>query len=230
MSETPETPLPFTLGRKIQFDERSRNFPVRTLLPVKPLRSYTWRCFDYLDQGADGSCVGFSWTHELAARPSEVPNLNATTAFAVYKLAQTIDPWEGENYEGTSVLAGVKAVQKLHPDKITEYRWAFNLQDVLMTLSYLGPVVIGIPWYTGMFVPDADGLIKPTGWQAGGHAILVKGINIKTGLVRLHNSWGTGWGKGGDCFISFSDLDRLLREQGEACIAVKRGVEKRRAK
>ena len=166
----------------------------------------------------------------MAARPSEVIGLNYDSAFSVYETAKTLDPWEGESYDGTSVLAGAKAVQKLHPGKITEYRWAFSLQDVLRTLSYYGPVVIGIPWYEGMFEPDQNGLIAPTGWQVGGHAILVNGINVKKGQVRLHNSWGAAWAKGGDCFLSFADLDRLLHEQGEACIAVKRAVEHRRIK
>ena len=108
------------LGRKIQFDERSRNFPIRPLLSDKPLRSYTWRCFDHLNQGTEGSCVGFAWTHEMAARPSEVQGLNYDSAFGIYQTAKTLDPWEGENYAGTSILAGIKAVQKLHPSKIPE--------------------------------------------------------------------------------------------------------------
>ena len=217
------------LNRIPEFDERSRNFPIRTLLATAPRqnRSYTWRCLDTLDQKSEGACVGFAWTHELAARPAEVTGLSAITARAIYKDAQTKDPWEGTDYSGTSVLAGVKATKALHPDKIDSYKWAFGLADVLQTLSWHGPVVLGINWYEGQFVP-VNGVISPTGQLAGGHAILANGIDLKRKLVRLHNSWGRSWGLNGACFISFSDLDRLLHEQGEACVAVGRTPEKRR--
>lgn len=217
------------LDRLIEFDERSRSFPVRALLPAAPkLRSYTWRCLDNLNQMSEGACVGFAWTHELAARPSEVKFLHAADALQVYHLAQTLDPWQGESYSGTSVLAGVKAVQQLHPGKISSYRWAFGLNDVLATLSYLGPVVLGISWHSSMFRPDASGLVTLNGDVAGGHAILANGINLRTRQVRLHNSWGSNWGKNGECFISFEDLDKLLKDQGEACVAVGRMAETRR--
>ena len=219
------------LDRIPEFDERSRAFPVRALLATAPRqkRSYTWRCFDTLDQGALGMCVGCAWTAELAARPSEVRGLSIITAKAIYLDAQHLDHWPGNSYEGTSVLAGVKAAQALHPGKISSYRWCFGIEDVLQTLSWLGPVVLGINWYQGMFTPDQDHVIKPTGGLAGGHAILANGINVRRKLVRLHNSWGRGWGLNGECFISFSDLERLLYEQGEACVAVGRSIEKRRS-
>lgn len=217
-------PANIQFGRRIQFDERSRNFPVRALLksePRKP-RSYTWRCTQHLDQKAEGACVGFAWSHELAARPAEVQGITNATARQVYRKAQTLDPWPGESYEGTSVLAGIKAVQLLHPGKILEYRWCFDLQDVLRTISFLGPVVLGINWYEGMFTPDAANLIAPTGELLGGHAILATGVSVPNKTVRLHNSWGPDWGIHGACLITWKDLEFLLSQNGEACVPVKR--------
>ena len=36
--------------RIVQFDERSRKYPVRATIKIKKRRSYTWRCRAYLDQ------------------------------------------------------------------------------------------------------------------------------------------------------------------------------------
>ena len=212
------------LGRLVQFDERSREYPVRTLLATEPkkLQSYTWRCKQVLQQGSLGACTGFSWSHELIARPAEVQGITNETAIKVYKLAQDLDEWEGNAYEGSSVLAAVKATQQLHPGKILEYRWSFKLDDFLRTLGYIGPVVIGINWYNDMFNPNNKGLIKVGGGLAGGHAILANGIDVKKKLIRLHNSWGPDWGVNGECFISFDDIERLLNERGEACVVTKR--------
>lgn len=216
----------FSLGRNVQFDERSRNFPIRFLMtaPQYKPRSYTWSCAETMDQKDTPQCVGYSWSHELIARPAIVTGIGPEQATAIYKRAQFLDPWPNEDYAGTSVLAGVKAVQELHPNKILEYRWCFSFDDIVKTLGYFGPIVLGVNWYYDMFFPDENGVIKVGGMNAGGHAILANGINVKKQLVRLHNSWGPEWGVNGEAFISFDDLRRLMYEQGEACVAVKRNV------
>jgi len=212
------------LDRLVEFDERSRNFPIRMLLPeeAKKPRSYSWRCSSYLNQGQEGACVGFAWAHELSARPSEVRGVDAGIARGIYKKAQTLDEWKGEEYEGTSVLGGIKAVQALYPNLIGEYRWAFGIDDVISTLSYFGPVVLGINWYSGMSIPDSRGLIKPTGAKRGGHAILARSVSLARREITLRNSWGSDWGDHGDCYIGFDDLEKLLHEEGEACVPVRR--------
>lgn len=208
-------------GWKPHKDKRSRKFPIRELLGApRKLRSYTWACDTFLDQGREGACVGFAWAHELAAKPFIIKNVTNKTGHDIYKAAQKLDQWPGENYEGTSVLAGAKAVKNLHA--IEEYRWAFGLDDVLQTLAYYGPVVLGVNWFEGMYSPDTHGFIHVTGRKVGGHAILARGINVKEKYIRLHNSWGKKWGMDGDCFLSFDDLGVLLKQRGEACIITKR--------
>jgi hypothetical protein len=160
--------------------------------------------------------------HEAAARPVEVFNITNAVARAVYKRAQQLDEWPGENYEGTSVLAAMKAGAE--KGWYTEYRWAFGEADLCLAIGYKGPAVLGLAWYEGMTEPDAQGIIRPTGAVLGGHAILCNGYNAKTKLYRLHNSWGPSWGKSGDCFIAAADLRKLLLLEGEACIPVTRGV------
>lgn len=215
------------LDRRVEFDKRSRDFPIRTLLAreaKKKPRSYTWRVDLWLDQGTEGACVGYAWAHEGAARPVVVKDVDVVKAWEVYRLARTLDQWPGEGYEGTSVLAGAKAVQTgiLGKPVMQEYRWAFGLEDLVLAVGYHGPAVLGINWYDGMFRTDAKGFVNVDGDVAGGHAILCHAVNVRDKYAVLWNSWGSDWGQGGRARISFDNLDRLLHEQGEACIPVRR--------
>lgn len=231
------------VDRLVQFDERSRNYPATAGIADYPFRSYTWSCGVYNDQGTEGACVGFAWTHELAARPKVIER-DASFALQIYRRARQLDPWPGEDYSGTSVLAGVKAVQEVLNSEgrplIREYRWAFGIQDVCKVLGYRGPVVLGIAWHYDMYFPKSNHFITPTGEQVGGHAIVANGVRIvkkNTALpatwdnvdldkswVRLHNSWGRDYGNGGDAYITVRDLDSLLKNDGEACIPTLRSV------
>lgn len=208
------------LDRRVSFDERSRGYPIRTLVPKTP-RSYTWRVGESLDQGAEGACVGFAWAHELAARPSVIDMV--TEEFArtrIYNEAKKLDTWPGEDYDGTSVIAGAKAVKQL--GAIREYRWAFGLEDLRLAVGHAGPVVLGVNWYEGMWDTDENGFIHASGAELGGHAIVCFGVNQPQKYFRLLNSWGPTWGQNGSCKVSFEDMDKLLRADGEACIPVGR--------
>jgi hypothetical protein len=209
------------LGRVPQFDERSRNFPIRALLDAgaKP-RSYTWRLDTHLDQDNTPFCVGFSIAHELAARPVVVTHVDTMLAVGLYKRAQQLDEWPGEDYPGSSVLGGVKAASE--GGYYDEYRWAFGIDDLIVAVGHHGPAVLGINWYRSMFGPDHDGTIHVDGSLSGGHAILTNRVDVKHERFFLSNSWGVGWGLNGGCWISFTDLDRLLHEDGEACIPISR--------
>jgi hypothetical protein len=216
------------MDRIVQFDERSRSFGIRELVGSKPLRSYTWRCNANFDQGNDGACVAYSLAHELVARPAEVTGITDKWMVEnVYWEAQRNDPWEGGSYpganpfyHGTSILAGVKVLHK--KGFFSEYRWGFGLNDVLNGVGHNGPAVIGVNWYEGMLYPDKSGMIRPTGPIVGGHAVLLRSVDVRRSRVTIRNSWGEWWGKNGDAYLSFEDLGRLLREQGEAVFLVKR--------
>ncbi|HEX5016533.1 MAG TPA: C1 family peptidase [Actinomycetes bacterium] len=208
------------LDRIPEFDPKSRRFGVAPVLPDKPPRSFTWRTSFVLDQGQEGACVGFGWSHELLARPIIQPGVNNAFAQQLYREAQQLDEWPGEDYSGTSLLAGAKAVQARGHMK--EYRWGFSIDDLIMALGYQGPVVLGLNWYTGMMNTDAEGYIRPTGQVEGGHCIAALGWNVRLNRAELVNSWGVDWGNGGFCYIGRDDLERLLHEQGEQCIPVGR--------
>lgn len=216
------------LDRLINFDERSRNFPITTSIKNRKYRSYTWRNTEWYDQGVEGACVAFALGHELNARPAEIKNISFKWLVEnVYWNAQKIDPWVGGSYPGanpiyagTSVLAGVKVLQKLGAFK--SYRWAFNLEDIILGVGHNGPAVIGVNWYTNMFYPNQQGFITPTGSFAGGHAVMLKAVNIKKEIFTIRNSWGKNWGMNGDCYITFNDLNILMKQQGECVFLQKR--------
>lgn len=207
-------------GRRVQFDPRSLNFGVAALVVGRKPRSYTWSCATHLDQGNLGSCVGHGWAHEANARPVVHP-VTEDDALAIYHRAQQLDDEPGENYEGTSVLAGAKA--QVERGWLKEYRWALNgLDDLALAIGYQGPAVLGVNWRQGMMDTDSNGFIHVTGGSVGGHCILAKGVNISKKYFTLHQSWGTSWGYGGDCYIDFADMEILLADQGEAAIPVRR--------
>ena len=220
------------LDRLPQPDERNRNYPVMATLRATTPRSYTWSCPVRLDQGNEGACVGFSWAQELAARPFSYEQ-EYDDARSIYCRAQVIDPWQGgssrcghppPDYEGTSVLAGAKVVKEL--GLMREYRWAWSVEELALAVGHQGPAVLGVDWWSGMFRPDSEGYVHPTGYIAGGHAILCNGVNFKAQRFKLVNSWGRDWGLDGTCFVSFADMETLLASGGDACIPVGRGVQK----
>lgn len=209
----------YPMGREVQFDERSRQFPVRSLLPPAPtpLRSYSWSPHLNLDQGREGACVGFGVAHELAARPQRVTGVTNETGMRLYRLAQDLD---GEDWpEGTSVLAGMKAAQSLGLYSL--YFWAFSEPELARAVGYRGPAVIGVNWREGMWEPDGSGFLHASGPVVGGHCVLVYGINLRLGAYRIWNSWGPDWGQGGTALISRADMAVLLQDSGEAAIPVR---------
>jgi hypothetical protein len=227
MTKTPPQPKDPRLDRLVHFDERSRDFPVTTLLAEdQEVVSNTWACNVNLDQGTEGACVGFGFSHELAAEPVIVP-VSGPYARQLYFDAQRVDQWPGgaypgatPHYEGSSVLAGAKVCKAR--GLITEYRWAFTLRDLMLSVSHVGPAVIGVSWYQGMIKPDSLHFLKPTGRLMGGHCVCITGISVAKKAFRVHNSWGLGWGVRGQAWLSWDSMALLMRRKGEVCIPVRR--------
>jgi hypothetical protein len=232
MSNTTER----TLDWRPRFDPRSRSYPARAIIPTRPRRrNKMWRPGPVLDQGREGSCVGHGWYAEAAATPvivdfteshPAIPRDPSEFAHFVYRSAQKIDPWPGEAYEGTSVLAGAKVMRNL--GFLKEFRWCFSVEETADVVLSKGPVVIGVNWYSGMYEAPG-GVLRVAGQLVGGHCLLVIGYHLPflrdtrpEGLI-LQNSWGTDWGRDGFAVLPLPDARRLLeQERGEMCMAVRR--------
>jgi C1A family cysteine protease len=105
-------------------------------------------------------------------------------------------------------------------NRISSYLWTYDINVLINTVLTKGPVVVGTKWYSSMFTPDRNGVIRVLGRVAGGHAYVINGVDRNTKLFRIKNSWGKTWGKSGHAYISFTDMARLIRENGEVCLAI----------
>lgn len=199
-----------TFGRYRIDDERDRGYLMRAKRTKRTSRS--WRYGRLLDQGGGPQCVGYSWAAWFLCSPiSQLP----MQPEGIYRFAQHEDEWVGNNYDGSSVRGAAKALT--FTGHITEYRWAFNVDTVVNYILEKGPVVLGTNWYAGM----EDGLrMTASGRKLGGHSYLAYGANQKRETISIRNSWGSEWGRNGNGTMGFGDLERLLREDGEACTAV----------
>ena len=216
-----------TFDWRPRFDERSRNYAIREIIETPRIRPRFWLEGVTLDQGAEGACVGFGWTANALARPERpAPQPQPTEANlyarSIYKDAQKIDEWPGENYEGTSVLAGAKVMKSRN--HVGEYRWCFGIEDVRDTIITTGPVTIGVPWHESMYDTDENYLVNVGGRQVGGHCITLTGYHPRAYIggkrrevFRWRNSWGTTYGRKGSAYIEHDVLAGLLKN-GEACV------------
>jgi hypothetical protein len=215
-------------------DSESKKYSIRATLRNQTIekKKVMWAEGIVTDQGSEGACVGFAWMNEMLAKPvapeKQPPvSLANSLAYSYYRDAQKIDEWPGEDYEGTSVLAGAKIMQR--NGYIKEYRWCFGVSDVRDAVISQGPVVTGIPWYSGMYQTSDSGLVKVSGSKVGGHAIVITGYNPnmvingrREEVFRWRNSWGINYGINGSGYIKYKDLEKLLKEQGEACVPMLR--------
>jgi hypothetical protein len=245
------------LGRLPELDERSRRFSVADVLDTsKSLRSKSWPLSIMLDQGADipvwsddSACTGGSRIYDLSAGPVRVKKPDGTDldmlfAHAAYQLGKKNDEWPGEGYPGSSVLGVLKALKIM--GFVGEYRWGFSLNDILLALSWHGPVVFGTDWYNSQFDAKENGLIVPdfqSGF-AGGHAYTANFIKVSKQAKRKFlgpneeikdepliggpNSWGASWGQRGFWCMWSSDMWKLMRADknggrypGEASVVTK---------
>jgi len=206
---TPDTPTPVVLGinwyaafDSPELDSKGRYWigrgslgrlrgghaiAVKCALKTDPL---SW--WDFYNQGSEGACVGFS-----CSRMMSLLNRARYEARWLYREAQKVDAWPGENYEGTSVRAGLDVLRsrghcrvgllgKVYPEDVTAgisvYRWATSPEQVHDTIK----------------MPLADSL----------------------NAVPLLNSWGRSYPH--IVWLPDEVLFRLIQEDGEAGLVTDR--------
>lgn len=211
---------PYPLGRKVEHDERSRGFQAEASPVLRTIMHA--HMGPILDQGNLGSCTGNAAAHALATRPLYQKKFyTEADAVRFYTRGTQLDSFPGEyppDDTGSTALAVCKALKEF--GEISGYTHSFSLAQTLGALV-LSPVMIGINFYDGMFRLNSGGFMVPSGSIAGGHEMCLVGINATANYVTGINSWGPGWGLKGRFKMAFSDLGRLLSEDGDATVPVR---------
>ena len=217
------------LGRHVNHDERSRRFAYRG--PVSPPHAVRhYRNVPVFDQGNLGSCTGNAAVGCLASGPffatinehddADLRRLDQDAAVKVYGLASAIDPFPGQyppEDTGSDGLSVAKVLTEL--GAISGYEHAFGLDQALAALMKV-PVITGTAWRADMFEPNAEGLVRPTGAEQGGHEYLVDEYDPVRGWVGFTNSWSDRWGVQGRFYMEAEAYGELLDDQGDVTVFV----------
>lgn len=226
----------FLLGRlPDEEDERDFPREIRmaadqqpTVVDLTPLEPPIW------NQGRQGSCVGHAvaadvqmqvhkrgvrLAYRVAVRfcywlgrlfSGDVRKDTGTTARAALKgldqYGYTFEnrcPYNDRDFK-TKPSDDAFADAKKH--KIGAYRRvARTVEAVCAALAEGDPVLLGFP--VRNFKPDGRGVIPmPAGEIEGGHEVLIVGYDKRRRLFRVRNSWGTGWGDKGRCWMHFDHV------------------------
>lgn len=230
------------LGRNYHFDARNLNYLIKDVVPVPPelekrallaIRSsslpettpqpgyrYFWDSAWWGNQGNTSECTAYALSHAMADGPVTHPGQSPILSpDELYARIQAKDRSEGRDYGvdgGATSLAMAKTAMDLK--WIGEYRWGYTLADFIAAIA-IGPVLLGINWYSGMDEPDNKvAIIRKSGWIRGGHEIECNGADFKAGMARLKQSWGRDWGRNGHAYLPFEDLEKLIAEDGDVLL------------
>lgn len=191
----------------------------------------------YYDQGAEGACVGFGSSQMMT-----ILNHHRYDARWLWEQAKVYDEWPDTNPgddQGTSVRAGMDVLRQVghvrvlrskdNPaalvEGIQENRWATQVDEVRSCIAAGAPVTLGINWYEGFDNPQRSGAsndfwVNVSGQIRGGHCICVIGASDRRQAVSFTNNWGEYYPR--KTFMSYSNLQRLLDEEGEATVVTDR--------
>ena len=213
--------FPYGLGR-LPSPEDKRDFKMAAAvrqLELLPRPDKTWHSDRVLDQGTTFHCVGMAWCGWGVAMPVE-DFWDTPMGHNIYARCKVLEGEPGEQ-NGSTVRTGAKVM--LERKKIQTYFFAHSIDEAADYVARFGPVVLGTSWYEDMYKPSpTSNIIKPGGKLVGGHAYLWIGVDSTYATIR--NSWGTGWGAGGDARITLVNLKKLFSERGEACAASEKAL------
>lgn len=215
MSETKKYPL----GR-IPSPPDLRDYDLRSFIPMIksdiekhesdwdfPLKS--------LDQKETPHCVGFSAASWGINSPTNTEFANAD-GHRFYYECKVVEGQPGE--ENGAYIRSIGKVLKANKH-LEAYAFAPDINTIKYWLLYKGPIIAGTIWTEGMFTPDENNVIHPTGSSVGGHAYLLNEWRADD-YIGIQNSWGESWGKNGKAYISKEDFEVIFAQGGEALAAV----------
>jgi hypothetical protein len=206
------------LGRQLVHDTRSRAFAIPTAIDRTTWRDRLVRLYEPVPNPNQrvGCCTGVAKCSQFNTLGNRKIGrvLRMSDAERIYSRNTEIDPWEGSwepDDTGSSGLASCKTAQEFGLGG--EYWWEFRGADGVVQNVMEGRVLsVGTWWTADMFVPDAQGRVRPTGGLAGGHQYVIRGYDVDRDWL-MGRCW---WGSFRDFWIARTDLDDLLRDGGDA--------------
>lgn len=173
------------------------------------------------DQGRIGDCTMNAAYGTIVCDPFGRPGVTYTEDDIVhgYALETQLDDSQipgryPPDDTGSTGAWSMRVLEKL--GLIKTWHHCRTLHAALRLLNR-GPISVGIPWYPAMFTPDAEHTIHAdeSSGEPGGHQVCIVANDTKLRRVRIRNSWGPGWGDQGHAWLSWSDLDELLKAGGD---------------
>jgi C1A family cysteine protease len=112
------------------------------------------------------------------------------------------------------------------PNKIKAYARLTTLDEMKQCLFQNGPFIITVSVSNKWFSVGPDGIIEPGGSNIGYHGIAFVGYDDVTRLVKIKNSWGTGWGQEGYGYIDY-DVFMYILTDAWSSVDIPEGEEER---
>jgi len=218
-TENPDNP--YRLGRHQVHDALPAHLAA-VVDETAPIRDVEHEEFlPVFDQGQLGSCTANAAYGCLVTAPFGHEGIAYTEddAVALYELETKLDDSQipGEYPPDDTGSSGPWSMQALEKKGlIHSFRHTTALATALRLLNG-GPISAGVPWYNSQFTPDANSVIHvdESSGLAGGHQVCIVANDVKNKRVKIRNSWGTNWGDNGHAWLSWSDLDKLLKQGGD---------------
>ena len=226
---------------KDKFDDR--DYLMRAYLPAVKLPKkvdYTQKMSPIRDQGEEGTCVGFAVASGMKEYQEflDYKKLVLLSPRFVYSEAKKIDGVPGA--EGTTIRASMQVLEKTgvcqekfwpysphQKDKpkvgakanagkfrIITYARILSLNELRLSVSSIGPVVLGIEVFKGM-LKTKTGIVplpKKNETSLGGHAICCMGYDDEKRLIKFKNSWSTKWGEKGFGYLPYEYIRRYMMD------------------
>jgi hypothetical protein len=168
-----------------------------------------------LNQRQTNRCVGYTGAGWGICLPVQ-DNFTDADGDRLYKLCKIKDN-NPDGEEGTNLRSLAKVLKD--EGMITEYRFAYTVEEVAWWILNRGPIIVGTDWTLGMFSPDKNNVIHPTGSVAGGHGYFLR-KKTRDDYFVARSSWGNEFGIGGEVLISMEDFEILLHHGGEAIATI----------
>ena len=233
---------PFSLGRNVKHDSRSRDYAF-AVLPTRRVTTIWPHSTPVLDQGQISSCTGNAVVQLLntdrfapvRAAKNTLPKaksgwLTESAALTVYSLGTHLDGQGADQYyppndDGCDGLSVTRAAVSL--GFFDRYLHCFTWSQVEAAIQ-TQPCIAGVTWTQQMFTVNSNGFVSPGDLSdpnnvAGGHEVMMQGIDFERQCLVFLNSWGPAWGggpglTGGQFRISFPDFQTLLNDQGDVVV------------